>query len=396
MTTPLRHGQRAKSALNAVLGALALSMPLLLAHGGAQAAPSFMAFESGQVRPLAQSADGTKLFAVNTPNNTLEVFNITGSGLQLIARVPVGLEPVAVAVRNDNEVWVVNHLSDSVSVVSLSGTPHVVRTLLVGDEPRDIVFAGSPAKAFITTAHRGQHRTDPSIANVPGAGDPKLTTASVGRADVWVFNPDSLGNALGGLPLRIMSFYADTPRALAVSPDKNTLYVAAFKSGNQTTAVDEDIVCNGFDTAKTCTVKGKTYPAGLPGPKTNAAGKPAPETGLIVKFNTATKKWLDVKGRDWTSAVRFSLPDKDVFAVDANTLADKTAFSGVGTTLFNMAVNPVSGALYVTNTEANNLTRFEGPGKFGGSTVQGNIAKSRITVIANSQVSPRHLNKHID
>ena len=397
MTAPHPHGQRAKTALNAVLGALALSVPLLLTHLSAQAAaPSFIAFESGQVRPLAQSADGTKLFAVNTPNNTLEVFNITASGLQLIARVPVGLEPVAVAVRNDNEVWVVNHLSDSVSVVSLTGTPHVVRTLLVGDEPRDIVFAGSPAKAFITTAHRGQHRTDPSIANVPGAGDPKLTTAGIGRADVWVFNPDSLGNALGGLPLRIMSFYADTPRALAVSPDKNTLYVAAFKSGNQTTSVDEDIVCNGFDTAKSCVVKNKTYPGGLPGPKTNAAGKPAPETGLIVKFNTTTKKWLDVKGRDWTSAVRFNLPDKDVFAIDANTLADKTSFSGVGTTLFNMTTNPVTGALYVTNTDANNLTRFEGPGKFGGSTVQGNIAKARITVIANSQVSPRHLNKHID
>ena len=126
------------------------------AHAPAHAAaPDFIAFESGHVRPLALSADGTKLFAVNTPNNTLEVFNVTASGLQLAARVPVGLEPVSVAVRNASEVWVVNHLSDSVSVVSLQGTPRVVRTLLVGDEPRDIVFAGTPAKAFVTAAHRG-------------------------------------------------------------------------------------------------------------------------------------------------------------------------------------------------------------------------------------------------
>jgi hypothetical protein len=59
--------------------------------------------------------------------------------------VPVGLEPVALAVRSSREVWVVNHLSDSVSIVKLSDdatTGRVVRTLLVGDEPRDIVFAG--------------------------------------------------------------------------------------------------------------------------------------------------------------------------------------------------------------------------------------------------------------
>src|SRR5258708_34184287 len=113
---------------------------------------------------------GTLLYAVNTPNDTLEIFNVTAQGLVFQARVPVGLEPVAVAARNNGEVWVVNHLSDSVSVVTLTGPPHVVRTLLVGDEPRDILFAGSTAPAFITTAHRGQQRTDPSIPGASGAG----------------------------------------------------------------------------------------------------------------------------------------------------------------------------------------------------------------------------------
>ncbi len=360
------------------------------------ASPSFLAFESGHVRPLAASTDGTRLFAVNTPNNTLDVFNITPSGLQLFARIPVGLEPVAVALRNDNEVWVVNHLSDSVSVVSLAGAPRVVRTLLVGDEPRDIVFAGSPARAFVTTAHRGQQRTDPSLKSVPGAGDPQLTTPGIGRADVWVFNPGSLGNTMGGVPLRIMSFFADTPRALAVSPDRNTLYVAAFKSGNQTSSINEELVCDSFDLNKTCLVKWKFMPGGRLGPQTNAEGMPAPKTGMIVKYNRNTKRWEDEIGRNWNNAVEFNLPDKDVFAVDANKLTEKVAFTGVGTVLFNMAVNPVSGALYVTNTEANNMTRFEGSGKYGGSTVQGKIALSRVTVINNATVSPRHLNKHID
>ncbi len=373
--------------------ALSLALGVTAAHA---ASPSFVAFESGHVRPLAQSQDGTRLFAVNTPNNTLDIFRITASGLELQSRVPVGMEPVAVAVRDNNEVWVVNHLSDSVSIVRLDGTPRVVRTLLVGDEPRDIVFAGSPAKAFITTAHRGQHRMDPSIANVPGAGDPQLTTPGIGRADVWVFNPASLGNQLGGLPVRIMNLFADTPRALAVSPDKNTLYVAAFKSGNQTASINEEMICDHFELNKTCVVKYKTMPGGRLGPATNAEGKPAPRTGMIVKYNRAAKQWQDEKGRNWNVAMEFTLPDKDVFAVDANTLAEKTFFPHVGTTLFNMAVNPVSGAVYVTNTEANNMTRFEGPGKFGGTTVQGNIAQSRVTVISNGTVTPRHLNKHID
>lgn len=377
----------------AVAALLALSTPVPAAHA---ASPNFIAFESGHVRPIAASPDGTRLFAVNTPNNTLDIFNITPTGLQLFARVPVGLEPVAVAARTDTEIWVVNHLSDSVSVVSLDGAPRVVRTLLVGDEPRDIVFAGSPARAFVTTAHRGQHLTDPSITGVPGAGDPGLTTEGIGRADVWVFNPASLGSALGGVPLRIMSFFADTPRALAVSPDRNTVYVAAFKSGNQTSSINEELVCDGFKVNVPCIIKSKIMPGGRLGPETNAEGKPAPKTGLLVKYNRDKKRWEDELGRNWNNGVDFTLPDKDVFAVDANKLTEKVAFPHVGTVLFNMAVNPVSGAVYVSNTEANNMVRFEGPGHYTGKTLQGKLALSRVTVIANGQVSPRHLNKHID
>jgi DNA-binding beta-propeller fold protein YncE len=362
-----------------------------------QAPPTgFTEFESGQVRPVALSPNGSRLFAVNTPDNTLEIFNVTPAGIALAARVPVGLEPVAVAARDDSEVWVVNHLSDSVSVVSLSGTPRIVRTLLVGDEPRDVVFAGSPARAFITTAHRGQQRTHSSIADVPGAGDPQLTTPGVGRADVWVFNPSSLGTAVGGRPVRIMSFFTDTPRALAVSPDKTTVYVAGFKTGNQTTTVLEPMICNDPDPLKPCTAEnGSVSPGGNPGPATNFEGVRAPKVGLIVKFNNNTQRWEDELGRNWNHAVRFRLPDRDVFAVNANTLAQTSVFAHVGTTLFNMVTNPVSGKLYVSNTEAFNHVRFEGPGIFGGSTVQGHLAETRITVIGPT-VTPRHLNKHID
>src|SRR5262245_16205188 len=76
-------------------------------------------FEAAQVRPLALSPDKQLLFAVNTPDNRLEVFRIQGRGLFQTASIPVGLEPVAVAARTDREIWVVNHLSDSVSIVEL-------------------------------------------------------------------------------------------------------------------------------------------------------------------------------------------------------------------------------------------------------------------------------------
>jgi YVTN family beta-propeller protein len=350
-------------------------------------AQDFVTFESGQVRPLALSPDGTQLFAVNTPDNQLEIFSVGASGLTHTGSVPVGLEPVAVAARTNGEVWVVNHLSDSVSIVDVSGTPaRVIRTLLVGDEPRDIVFAGSGHnQAFITTAHRGQN----SPVN------PQLTTAGVGRADVWVFNALSLGASLGGTPATILTLFGDTPRALAATPDGSSVYAAVFHSGDETTTISEGLVCDGGSTAAPCSIFGTAVPGGLPAPNKNVQNITGPETGLIVKFDDGLGQWRDQLGRDWSSAVRFSLPDLDVFRIDATTNTVAASFAHVGTILFNMVVNPISGNVYVTNTEANNAVRFEGPGG-GGSTVRGHLHEARITILSGATVTPRHLNKHIN
>ena len=115
-----------------------------------------------------------------------------------------------------------------------------MRTLLVGDEPRDIVFAGPGGnRAFITTAHRGQNT--PSQATI----ETVLTTPGIGRADVWVFDATNLGATLGGTPQTIITLFGDTPRALAVSPDGNTVYAAVFHSGNRTTTISEGLVPSG-------------------------------------------------------------------------------------------------------------------------------------------------------
>ncbi|KPK15932.1 MAG: hypothetical protein AMJ62_08065, partial [Myxococcales bacterium SG8_38] len=372
------------------------------------AQPSFIAFETGPVRPLAKR--GSILAAVNTPDNRLETFNVVPTGITRRFSIPVGLEPCAVAIRpGGTEAWVVNHLSDSVSIVDLIAGV-VTRTLLVGDEPRDIVItdpdgAGPLAeRAFITTAHRGQHRTHPSIAAVPGAGDPQLTTPSVPRADVWVFDVDNPGSGVGGTPLKIVELFGDTPRALAVSADGASVYAAVFHSGNQTAVVNEGMVCDGFGTSQ-CNGDAITSPNGLsngrlpggnPGPSTNFAGDPAPEVGLIVQLDEASGQWRDENGRNWSNGIRFFLPDLDVFEIDASTLNETASFAHVGTINFNMVANPSNGNLYVSNTDAQNLTRFEGPGSFGGSTVQGNLHQARITVLDGATVSPVHLNSHIN
>ncbi len=398
------------SSVLAILVLAALSLPEVAFSLG-----SFVTFESGQVRPLALSPDGTRLFATNTPDNRLEIFAVDGAGIMALGSVPVGMEPIAVAARTGSEVWVVNHLSDSISIVDVGSTPaRVVRTLLVGDEPRDIVFAGPReggdpngpfTHAFITTAHRGQ--------NSPV--DPELTTEGVGRADVWVFDATSLGASLGGTPLKIVTLFGDTPRALAATPDGSTVYAAIFHSGNRTTALSEGVVCNGGSGVGTCNLDGvhvsgglagDDVPGGLPAPNDNHLGTTGPEVGLIVQYDPNAGIWTDELGRNWNNAVRFDLPDWDVFSINAVDPNQTGVWAGVGTVLFNMVVNPVSGNVYVTNTEAISRVRFEGPGDYAAGqkppgepdTVRGHLHETRITVLDpndTSGVAARHLNKHI-
>ena len=356
------------------------------------AGATFTAFESGPVRPLAISTDGSRLFVANTPDNRLDILAIDKGTLSPEASVPVGLEPVALAVRGD-EVWVVNHLSDSVSIVDIGNEPpRVTNTLWLGDEPRDIVFAGpNKSRAFITAAHRGQ--------NVPF--DPAFTTPSVGRADVWVFDAENPGVRTGGTALTILSLFGDTPRALTVSPDGTTVYAAVHRSGNQTTVLNEEIVCDRDpdrpEIEPRCSIDGSPMPGGLPGPYKTIDGLARPEVGMILKYNRDYDTWEDSVGRDWSAAVRFDLPDYDVFAIDAtaNPPVEMGRYPHVGTVLFNMATNPVNGDVYVSNTEARNEVRFEGPGTTT-TSVRGRLHEARITILSGQDVAPRHLNPHID
>jgi DNA-binding beta-propeller fold protein YncE len=120
----------------------------------------------------------------------------------LVSEIPVGLDPISVRARTSTQVWVVNNISDSVSVVDLTSR-NVVYTLKTRDEPSDVVFAGTPQRAFVSC----------SQANT-----------------VQVFDPANLRPA----PVDV-AISAEDPRALAVSPDGQTVYAAVFNSGNAST-----------------------------------------------------------------------------------------------------------------------------------------------------------------
>jgi hypothetical protein len=72
----------------------------------------FTNFETGTVRPLMLFADGRHLFALNSADDRLEIFDAQGETLRSMGETSVGLRPVALALRG-NEAWVVNHISDS-------------------------------------------------------------------------------------------------------------------------------------------------------------------------------------------------------------------------------------------------------------------------------------------
>ena len=171
--------------------------------------------------------------------------------------------------------------------------------------------------------------------------------------------------------------YANIPAGtllLSIACDDDTVVgdVDAKRIFNQTTSILEGLVCDGGASAGPCTPTTATNaPGGLPAPNVDADNVAGPETGLIVKFDSGVNQWLDTLGRDWSNVVRFNLPDRDVFAIDAAAAIPvaTSSFQHVGTILFDMVQNPVNGKVYVTNTDANNAVRFEGPGLNGATTV---------------------------
>jgi YVTN family beta-propeller protein len=304
-------------------------------------ADDFANFESSHVHPVGLSADRTRLFAVNTPDNRLSIFEVgAGGSLELDAEIVVGLEPVSLAVRGD-EVWVVNHLSDSISVVDVSDR-RVVATIRTGDEPTDVVFASG--RAFVSMAG-GRDQVKVFDAT---------TRAEVGQIDI----------------------FGDDPRALAASADESEVYLVVLESGNRTTTMSPQ--------NEGGTLPPPSPPRRLGLPATNA-------DGLIIKFNESTGFWEDEYGGERGDLTRLDVPDHDVFVIDATTMELDRTVRSVGTTLFEVVVQPGTGDLFVPNTDARNLIRFE-------PNLRGHFIDTRLTRVEPAGGGRTHfdLNPHVD
>jgi YVTN family beta-propeller protein len=282
-----------------ILRRLILCLATSFVVGGVDA-QNFINFEGKQTSPVRLSPDGTRLFALNTPDNRLSVFDVSRSQNPiLVAEIAVGLEPVSVNPISNDEAWVVNEVSDCISVVSVA--QHLVTdTIYVKDEPADVVFANG--RAFVTAARNN-----------------RVTVIDVASHTV-----------VTNIPV-----FGENPRAITVNSDGTRIYAAFALSGNRTTIVP----------AQRAPAQPTPTNPNLPSP---------PQVGLIVDATNPT----------WTNggvnaAIRYSMPDNDVVEIDTSSLSILRYFPRVGTVNLGIAVRPNSGDLYVANTDARNLTRFE-------------------------------------
>jgi YVTN family beta-propeller protein len=80
---------------------------------------------------------GGELYVTNTAADTLDI--VDTETREIVYRIATGIDPVSVAVRPDGlEVWVSNHVSDSVTVIDVDPSSRtryrVVGTIQAWDE----------------------------------------------------------------------------------------------------------------------------------------------------------------------------------------------------------------------------------------------------------------------
>jgi len=190
---------------------------------------AFVNFESPPFKPLALNDNDTLLFAVNTPNNSLVVYDTTTPRLTKVKEIAVGLDPVSLAVQpgtDGNVVWVANFISDNVAVVDVDAGV-VTDIVEVGDEPINILFNPSGSLAFVIL--QGSPTVPDFGPNVP---DPLVQEGAVVAVR-------------GGAPHTILqSKYLDcnTPRSAVYDAERDRLIISPLHSGNSTTVVGEPVL----------------------------------------------------------------------------------------------------------------------------------------------------------
>jgi len=319
--TPPRKSLRARL-LTLLLAVGALPLMALqcveLPHSGAQL------FLSPESNPMALSEDGTRLYVANTTSGTLSVLDVTNPlHPSELAQIKVGMDPTGVAVlpggvAGDELVFVANHISDTVSVVSRKQLG-VVQTLQQLDangvtqtnEPVGVVFS-SPSRAFVTLDEPNQ---------------------------VLVLDVDATGHA--SIDPNRIQITAQAPRAMAAAGGK--LFVLSFESGNQT----EFPSCWPGTTAPT--PEGCQFSLDLLSGLSQQGGV---QLGTIFQFAARNP---NIGGKIIKDT---DIPDRDLFVIDAQaqTPAVVQTVDTIGTLLSGIAASSWSGGtrLYIAHTEARN------------------------------------------
>ncbi len=237
---------------------------------------TYVNYETPHVSPLSIALN--ILVACNTPDNRLEVYAVHPStgALTHTDSIPVGYGPVSAKFRTSTEVWVVNHVSDSINIVNLN-LGHVTDTIQTADEPTDIAFT---------------------------SGTDVLVSCS--RPDIIQIFHSSTHLHIADVPV-----LGEDPRAMASGPMGNEAYVAIFDSGNSTTIIGTSVVGASALSDGTNPYSGQNppYNDGVPGTQwvtptfANSSVTPSPpDVPLIVRKDFAdSDKWKDDNGADWTS-----------------------------------------------------------------------------------------------
>ncbi len=279
----------------------------LLGGGGGCSTPApdpheaagFQNFTSPQSNPIVLSPDRAWVYVANTTSNSVTF--IRTATFSINQTVPTGIEPVSLAVRPDGlELWVSNHVSDTVSVIDTDPTSasyaQVIETIqqldtngvTQLDEPVGIAFA-SNSKAYVALSSRNR----------------------IAVIDATTYQPTSF-----------IQLTAQEPRAITVRNGK--LYVAAFESGNKS-----QLSACAFIGGANCTL------------------------GIQELIDFATNPNLPGEVKNIVSGAG-GFPDRDIFVYDTSNEAPLSTATNVGTLLYGLTV-AANGTIYVSETDARNL-----------------------------------------
>ncbi|GAB4223466.1 MAG: hypothetical protein Kow0062_23680 [Acidobacteriota bacterium] len=308
---------------------VAPSLPGAGASGAASSDAGHAGLLSPHFHPLALA--GGYVYVANTPAGTVDV--IATATNQVVDRIRVGLEPVSLAVRPDGrELWVANHVSDTVSVIDLDATRATYRQVIATvqdldpttkatrfDEPVGIAFA-SDAKAYVALS------SEDRIAIVDVA-----TRTVTGHLDI----------------------NAQDPRAIAVHGGH--LYVLPFESNNQTQ------------------LSGCLFPV------------LDPKCTFDVVAHVLEEN--DVLSEGYVSDLirEPAIPDRDLYVFDTGTDTLVEIVETVGTLLYGIAVDS-AGRIFVAQTDArNDANGLSGTQGHGLAELENRAFLNRVTVIGGCE-----------